>query len=414
MLAEFRILRGKAHRALVRMAAAVHNAAERYEQVRGKAKFFGTEESANHNVTTGLELTIDLELHAATEVVQDESLFSFGDTEFPRETGMLNGSERRCTRTAIMTRDENDVGVSLGNTGCNRTDTDFGHELHRNTSLRVGVVQVVNELSQVFDGVNIVVRRRRNERHIRDRVTHASHKFIHLTSRELTTFTWLCTLSHLDLQILSVTEIVDRHTETTRSDLANSRATDFTVRSRSIAIRVFTTFTAVAHGTHAVHGDSDGFVSFRAQGAKAHSASDKVLDDAFTRFDFGNIDRSRFLELEETTERCEAFGLIVNELGVSLELFVIAHLHCLTECSDRLRSPQVAFAFAAIAVLTAFLENAASVGKSDVATSVDFLSDFLETDTFDTACSTREVLVDKFAVETDGFENLSAAVAAKR
>ena len=218
-----------------------------------------------------------------------------------------------------------------------------------------------------------------------------------------------------------MTEIVNCHTETTRSDLANSRAADFTVRPRSIAIRVFTTFTAVAHGTHAVHGDSDCFVSFRAQGAKAHSASDKVLDDAFTRFDFGNIDRSRFLELEETAERCETFGLIVNELGVSLELFVIAHLHRLAECSDRLRSPQVAFAFAAIAVLTAFLENAASVGKSDMATSVDFLSDFvdflsdfLETDTFDAACSTREVLVDKFAVETNGFENLGAAVAAER
>ena len=74
----------------------------------------------------------------------------------------------------------------------------------------------------------------------------------------------------------------------------------------------------------------------------------------------------------------------------------------------------MAFAFAAIAVLTAFLENAASVGKSDMATSVDFLSDFLEADTFDAACSTREVLVDKFAVETDGFENLGAAVAAER
>ena len=414
MLAEFRILRGKAHRALVRMAAAVHNAAERYEQVRGEAEFFGTEECADHDVTTSLELAIDLELHAATEVVQNESLFGFGDTEFPRQARMLDGSKRRCARTAIVTGNENDVCVSLGNTGRNRTDTDFRHELHGNTGLRVGVVQVVNELSQVFDGVNIVMRRRRNERNIRDGVTHTGHKFVHLAGRELTAFTGLCALSHLNLQILGMTEIVDRDTETARCNLADGGTANFTVRPRSIAIRVFTTFTAVAHGSHAVHGDSDGFVSFGAQGAKAHGARDKVLDDVFAGFDFGNIDRSRFLELEESAECGKAFGLVVNELGIGLELFVIAHLHCLAECGDGLRRPQMAFTFAAVAVLAAFLENAACIGKSDVATSVDFLSDFLEADSFDTACGSREVLVDKFAVETDGFEYLGAAVAAKR
>ena len=34
-------------------------------------------------------------------------------------------------------------------------------------ALRIGVLQIVNQLRQILDGINIVMRRRRNQRHAR-------------------------------------------------------------------------------------------------------------------------------------------------------------------------------------------------------------------------------------------------------
>ena len=413
-LTEFRILRCNTHRALVRVALSIHHAAKANEQVRCKAKFFGTEEGCDHHVTARLELAIDLEFHAATQVIEDKCLFRFGNTEFPRKTSMLNGSKRRSTRTAIMARNEHHVGMSLCDTGSNRTHAHFRNELHRDTSLRVCIAQVVNELSQVFDGVNVMVRRRRNQGHVRNRVAYSCHKFVHLVSRQLTAFTRLCTLSHLDLQILCMAQVVNRHAKAARSNLTDSGATDIAVCGRSIAIRIFTTFTAVAHGTDAVHGNSNRFVGFRAQGAKAHSACHKVVDNGFAGFDFRNINRSRLLELEETTQRCLTFRLVVDELAVGLELFVIATLHSLAECSERLRSPQMLFAFLAEAVLATRLKNLACIGKCDVLAFTHFAGDFFKTDTFDAASRTRQELFDKFLVQADSFKDLGTAVATER
>ena len=413
-LAEFSILRCNTHRALVRMALAVHHAAKAYEQVCRKSKFFGTEESCHHNVTARLELTIDLELDAATQVIEHKCLFRFGNTKFPREAGMLDRSKRRSTRTTIVARNEHYIGMSFRDTRGNRTHAHFGHKLHRDTGLRVRITQIVNELGQVFDRVNIMMRRRRNQRNIRNRVTDTRHELVHLVSRQLATFTRLCTLRHLDLQILCMAEIVNRYAKAARSNLTDCRATDIAVCRRSIAVWVFTTFTAVAHGSDAVHGNSNRFVGFRAQGAKAHGTSDKVMDNRFAAFDFGNIDRSRLLKLEESAQSSLTFRLVVDELAIDLELFIIAPLHRLTECRQGLRSPQVLFAFFAECVLATRLEHLASIGKCNLLAIANFAGNFFEADTFDAACGTRQELLDKFVVQAHRFENLGTAVAAER
>src|SRR6478752_7058860 len=43
------------------------------------------------------------------------------------------------------------------------SDANFRNELHADTRLRVRVLQVVDQLGEVFDRINIMVRRRRNE-----------------------------------------------------------------------------------------------------------------------------------------------------------------------------------------------------------------------------------------------------------
>ena len=65
----------------------------------------------------------------------------------------------------------------------------------------VDVLQVVDELGQIFDGVDVVVRRRRDEAHAGDGVPRLGDDFIDLVAGQLAAFAGLGALRHLDLQV---------------------------------------------------------------------------------------------------------------------------------------------------------------------------------------------------------------------
>ena len=58
-----------------------------------------------------------------------------------------------------MAGDLNHVGVGLGHPGGNGANADFRHQLDRHLGGGMSLVQVVNELGQVLDGIDVVVRR---------------------------------------------------------------------------------------------------------------------------------------------------------------------------------------------------------------------------------------------------------------
>src|SRR5947209_16604836 len=55
------------------------------------------------------------------------------------------------------------IGTCLGNAGSHRADADLGDELDRNQAIRIDVLEVVDQLRQVLDRIDIVVRRRRDQ-----------------------------------------------------------------------------------------------------------------------------------------------------------------------------------------------------------------------------------------------------------
>ena len=73
---------------------------------------------------------------------------------------MLQGREGRGPGATVVPGNENDVGVGLGDTRGDGADALLAHELHVNARVVVGVLQVVDELGEVFDGVDVVVGRR--------------------------------------------------------------------------------------------------------------------------------------------------------------------------------------------------------------------------------------------------------------
>nr|GFC90199.1 hypothetical protein [Tanacetum cinerariifolium] len=84
-------------------------------------------------------------------------------TQFPGQAGVADAAERRGARAAVVARDENYVGVRLGYAGRDGTHARLTHQLHVDAGGAVGVFEVENQLGQVLDGVDVVVRRRRNE-----------------------------------------------------------------------------------------------------------------------------------------------------------------------------------------------------------------------------------------------------------
>ena len=76
---------------------------------------------------------------------------------------MLDGCQRAGTGTAIKAGDGDVIGMRLGDTGGHRTNTHFRDQLDADVGLRIGIFQIVDQLCQVFNGVNVVMWRRRNQ-----------------------------------------------------------------------------------------------------------------------------------------------------------------------------------------------------------------------------------------------------------
>ena len=61
------------------------------------------------------------------------------------------------------------------------------------------LVQIMNQLSEVFNGINVVMGRRRDQRHTRFAVAQPGDVVINLRTRQLPAFTRLGPLGNLDL-----------------------------------------------------------------------------------------------------------------------------------------------------------------------------------------------------------------------
>ena len=123
---------------------------------------------------------------------------------------------RRCRRRR---RDQDDVGVGLGNARGNRTDTDLGDQLDADARLRIGVLQIVDQLRQIFDGVDVVMRRRRNQRYARGGMAQLGDELVDLVAGQLSALAGLGALRHFDLQFVGVDQVLGGDAEARRGHL---------------------------------------------------------------------------------------------------------------------------------------------------------------------------------------------------
>ena len=160
-----------------------------------------------------------------------QHLLRFGQPQLPRNAGVLDRCERRRARAAVVSADQHDVGMRLGDARGDRADADLGHQLHRNARLRIDVLQIVDQLRQILDRVDVVVRRRRDQSHAGDRVPRARDVLIHLVAGKLTALAGLRALRDLDLQLVGVHQVVRGDAEAAGGHLLD-RAARIAIASR--------------------------------------------------------------------------------------------------------------------------------------------------------------------------------------
>ena len=202
--AQYRILCGDAHRAGVQMALAHHDAAHGDQRRSGETELFRPQERSDYHVAAGLEFAVRLHLDAAAQIVQQQDLLCFGEAQLPRQPGVLDGTERRCAGAAGVAGNQHYIGMSLGHACGHRAHADLGDQLDGDARRGIDILQVVDQLRQVFDGVDVVVRRRRDEAHAGNGVACSGDDLIHLVSGQLAALAGLCALRHFDLQLVGV------------------------------------------------------------------------------------------------------------------------------------------------------------------------------------------------------------------
>ena len=234
--AQHRVLRGDADRAGVQMAFAHHDAAGGDQGRGGEAELVGAEQSAHHHVAAGAHAAIDLHGDAAAQAIEHERLLGLGEADLPRRAGMLDRGERRGARAALEAGDGDMIGARLGDAGRDRADADLAHQLDADIGRRVDVLQVVDQLRQVLDRIDVVMRGRGDQPHARRRMAHLGDDGVDLVAGELAALAGLGPLRHLDLHHVGVHQIFGGHAEAARGHLLDLRAHRVAVRHRLVAV----------------------------------------------------------------------------------------------------------------------------------------------------------------------------------
>lgn len=161
-----------------------HYAAHCDERSGGKAPFLGTEQASHGDISPSSKLAVSLDNNTTTQVVQDKRLVGLGETELPGEAGMLDASPSGSASATIVARDQDVVSLGLGHTCGDDTDTRLRDKLDGDSRAGAGALEIVDELLQILDGVDIVVRRWRDEADTRGRVTSPCNTLADLVARQ--------------------------------------------------------------------------------------------------------------------------------------------------------------------------------------------------------------------------------------
>ena len=206
-LAQALVLGGNAHRAGVQIADTHHHAAHGHKRSGGKAELLSAKQGGDGHIPAAHELAVCLDDYTASQVVLDQRLVCLRKAQLPGKSRVMDGALGRSSCTSVVAGDEHNLGACLGHAGGDGADASLGHQLDSDPGLSIGVLQVIDKLRQILDGVDIVVRRRGDQRHAWGRVAGLCDPGVYLLTGQMSAFSGLCALGHFNLDLFCAHQI---------------------------------------------------------------------------------------------------------------------------------------------------------------------------------------------------------------
>src|SRR6185312_9214690 len=213
--AKFRALRGDSCWAGIQMALARHVAANGDENCGSHGVLVCAEQRGNEDVARGAKSTVAAQAHATAESVGEQNLLSFRQAKLPGIARVLDAGQRRCSGSAVVAGDHDVVGIRLGDARSYGSDAALGNQFDSDGGLGVYALEVINELREIFDGVDVVMGRRADELHAGLRVAEAGDQLRNFVAGQLATLTGLGALRDFDFNLFGVHQILGGDSEAT-------------------------------------------------------------------------------------------------------------------------------------------------------------------------------------------------------
>jgi len=214
-----------------------------------------------------------------------------GQAELPRRPDVLDRRQRRGPGPAGMTGQVDVARAGLGDAGGDRPDAAGGDELDADPSGRIDRPQVSDELGEVLDRVDVVVRRRTDVAHPGLAAAEGGDVGGRLAGGQLAAFARLRALGDLYLELVGAGEIRGRDAETGRGDLLDLRVVALASRRRDVPGRILATLAGVGRTACPLDADRQRLMGLRRQRPDAHRRDDEAADDLARGFDTGEVDR---------------------------------------------------------------------------------------------------------------------------
>ena len=186
----------------------------------------------------------------------------FRKTQFPRKSGIVDTGPRCGAGSSVTAGDEDDLSAGLGNTGGDGTNTGLTDQLDTDAGAAVGVFQIIDQLCEVFDGIDIMVGRRRDQADTGSGVAGFGDPGIDLGPRKMAALAGLGALSHFDLNLLRTVQVLACHAEAAAGYLLDRAAAVGLAWFDDKTLRRLAALTGIAFGVQMVHGDGQCLVSF--------------------------------------------------------------------------------------------------------------------------------------------------------
>ena len=231
-----------------------HHASDGEQSRSTETEFVRAQQCTNDDVACELETSVHPQTYASTQAGAHQSAMSVTQSDFPGQTRIFNGGDRRRARSSIVAADGDDVRSRFGHASGDDSNPGARDQFHADSRVRIDRAQIVDQLREIFDAVDVMVRRRRDQAHVRHSVPESRDIYRHLARRKLTALPRLRSLSDLDFQFIRVDQILRGYAKSRGSHLL-----DAVIRLAAVAVnfRIFSALSSIAATAKPIHGNGE-------------------------------------------------------------------------------------------------------------------------------------------------------------